>query len=425
MSHPQSTIGNRARRKNPFSPTAPIPPEYFGGRSQELMIILRALNQTGHDSQQNILITGERGIGKSSLAHWARHVAENPSVSEECDHKFATAYYTLDDKDGIAELCHGTVEKLNRTIGQGLSERFFEKLRRWDCSIKLNFWLGSTEVGPSKHGRTESDHSRVRQDYVKLLEALDEELSEKGYNGILIIIDELNKIRASENVGAFFKKVAEDLISDGYRNIMFLIVGLPWIEEKIAADDLSCVRIFAHVSLGPMAPEESAEVIDKALDGTGVTIEEAAKRNLIEYAGGYPYFLQQMCFDSFEEKDDEVISSADVFGGVAASLLQFDRTFFGRVLREAEGKNYQKLIEVLADSAQPEGMRVIEIQKKSKVKGAAQYLPKLLKDGVISSPKKGRYKLASKAFELYVFVERRVGSWKRGETAQDPTQPSP
>lgn len=374
------------RPKNPFNPTAPIDPEYFAGRHHEIEIILRALNQTRHGSQQNVLVTGERGIGKSSLALLARYIAQEPRGDWQTDCKFATGYYTLDDKDTVGDCCQGAIEQLNRTIRPSLTDRFFEKIRQLDCSIKLNFWFGSTEIEPRGKVRSDTDAAKIRKDFVKILEALWDELKGSGYNGILIVLDELNKIKTKENLGAFFKKVSESLVSDGYRKTMILAVGLPWLEQKIAEDDLSAVRVFEHVALDPMRPSESQEVVDKALAGTGVSISDDARARLVDWAGGYPYFLQQMCFDSFEADTDQLIDVADVNSGVSRSLTQFDRMFFGRVLREVEGKNYQKIIEALApeDSGMPVGV----LQRESGVKGVGQYLPKLLKDGVITSPKK-------------------------------------
>lgn len=397
---------------NPFNPSAPIEPTYFAGRKSELQLILRALQQTSSGSQQNVLITGERGIGKSSLALWGRYIAQQPNVLHNTNFAFATAYYTLDENDSIATFCHGLVKKLHAQLKSGLSDRFFEKIKQLDCSIKLDFWFGSTEIAAKKGNET----SKIREDFVKILEELWNEIR-SDYHGMLLIVDEVNKIDKRENLGAFFKKVSEDLVSDGFRSIMFCLVGLPWIEDKIFEDDSSAACIFSHVVLGPMASSEASEVIGTALANTGISIEDRARTLLIDWSGGYPYFLQRMCFDSFEINSDDQITSDDVIMGVSESLTQFDRAFFGRVLRELEGKNYQKIIETLSDCAEGDSMTASQMEKRCKVRNVAQYLPKLQKDGIVASPRKGRYELSSPVFKLYVQIERQVGRWKKDSLA--------
>src|SRR2546426_3648049 len=80
----------KPRERNPFNPTAPSSPEYFAGRLREIDFIVRALNQTRHGSQQNVMVTGERGIGKSSLALLARYIAQEPRTTWSTDCKFVT-----------------------------------------------------------------------------------------------------------------------------------------------------------------------------------------------------------------------------------------------------------------------------------------------------------------------------------------------
>ncbi|MDI6740387.1 MAG: hypothetical protein QME74_08500 [Candidatus Edwardsbacteria bacterium] len=54
-------------RINPFNPNSPVNPGFFVGRLDEIKSIERSLIQTRADSPCHFMITGERGIGKSSL----------------------------------------------------------------------------------------------------------------------------------------------------------------------------------------------------------------------------------------------------------------------------------------------------------------------------------------------------------------------
>ena len=61
---------------NPFQQGNPVPPDVFAGRNQQLNEISTWIYQTSTFNPQNILITGERGTGKTSIAMITKAIAE-------------------------------------------------------------------------------------------------------------------------------------------------------------------------------------------------------------------------------------------------------------------------------------------------------------------------------------------------------------
>ncbi|RPJ85790.1 MAG: ATP-binding protein, partial [Acidobacteria bacterium] len=61
---------------NPFEPYSPVHPGMFVGRLSEVERLESALIQTKSAQPNNFMITGERGIGKSSLLNYIKFVAE-------------------------------------------------------------------------------------------------------------------------------------------------------------------------------------------------------------------------------------------------------------------------------------------------------------------------------------------------------------
>ena len=68
---------------NPFQPGQPVPPGIFAGRFQQLNEISSCIFQTAVSNPQNILITGERGIGKTSIAMVTKAIAEREIIWKE------------------------------------------------------------------------------------------------------------------------------------------------------------------------------------------------------------------------------------------------------------------------------------------------------------------------------------------------------
>jgi hypothetical protein len=60
------------KENSPFTPGSPVPVELFVGRSEQILEVIRYAAQTGKGKQENILLAGDKGIGKSSLASFLR-----------------------------------------------------------------------------------------------------------------------------------------------------------------------------------------------------------------------------------------------------------------------------------------------------------------------------------------------------------------
>ena len=54
-------------KESPFTPGRPVPVEYFVARQKEIERLKRAIVQTISGRNENVFITGARGIGKSPL----------------------------------------------------------------------------------------------------------------------------------------------------------------------------------------------------------------------------------------------------------------------------------------------------------------------------------------------------------------------
>ena len=63
-------------RINPFRPNSPVAPGMFVGRIDELQALEQSLVQTRAGQPKHFMLTGERGIGKTSLLNYLRWVAQ-------------------------------------------------------------------------------------------------------------------------------------------------------------------------------------------------------------------------------------------------------------------------------------------------------------------------------------------------------------
>lgn len=56
--------------ESPFQPYTPVKPEFFKGREEIIKKILRYLNKSMKCDVQHSFLTGEKGMGKTSIAEF-------------------------------------------------------------------------------------------------------------------------------------------------------------------------------------------------------------------------------------------------------------------------------------------------------------------------------------------------------------------
>lgn len=100
---------------NPFRPGHPIGPGMFAGRLNEIHLMQAALRQTKAGRPSNLMIIGERGIGKSSLLLVAQALAK-VNTSE------LGPFLVVDTDLDVRSTQLGLVKKIEMGLRRNLSE---------------------------------------------------------------------------------------------------------------------------------------------------------------------------------------------------------------------------------------------------------------------------------------------------------------
>lgn len=115
---------------SPFRPGQPAPVEFFVGRSSEVERLRGMVKASAMGNFRIGFVSGERGIGKSSLASFVRHLSERESAFAGC-HVFL---------GGVGDL----KEMLRRTFDRLLKESMDEP---WHGQIRKFFGDRVRKVG--------------------------------------------------------------------------------------------------------------------------------------------------------------------------------------------------------------------------------------------------------------------------------------
>ena len=396
---------------NPFKPGSIVHPGMFAGRLDEIQGISKLLFQTKNGNSSSFLITGERGIGKSSLLLFIDQIAKGKlTVEKGTIFNFLVVSISLEPNDTYKDVIYKLAREFNRELTQ--DEVIKTALKNvWD-------FITNWEVMGVKYNKIKDELGP---------EVMLEELGEKiisvltniknTKDGIYFFIDEADKPIKNPNIGSICKYLTERVQKKGINNFGIGIIGLPIVLDKIKENHESAVRIITPFTLRLLTNEECGAVIKLGLDeakrknGSEVTITPEARSLIATFSEGYPHFIQQYSYSSFDIDKDNTIDDKDVVSGLTGengALHQLGEKYFDQMYyKEISSKNYRKILITMA-------LHESEyISKQQIIKGTGlpekmitNALNAFCRKGIIIRKKgtKGLYKISSRSFKAWIIA---------------------
>lgn len=400
---------------NPFKPNSPVPVAMFAGRLKEIETMEKGLFQTKNKNPQNFLITGERGIGKSSLLSLIKPTATGHIKSPDYDRfNFIAIDIVISDRTDLVTLIKLINKNIERSIGKIESIRkflsdtwsFVQRIRVMDSGIEKNEEMDNTDI-------LINDFAWSLAETCKRI--TNPEKGEEAKDGIIFFLDETDNASPSLHIGYFLKVVMELLQKHDCNNIMFMVAGLPDVIDKLSKSHESSLRLFIPLNILELNPKDRYYVVQKGLDeGNKIneaktTITEQANRQISNLSEGYPHFIQQFAYSAFEHNSDGEISEDDVLDGAFCEGGTIDclgtRYYASAFHEQIKSDEYRQVLAIMAENM---NSWIKKCDIRSKFSGAEQTLNNALqaltnrKIILKNSSKVGEYRLQQKGFALWI-----------------------
>ena len=292
-------------RQQPYSLEV-VHNEHFYGRKDALQRLIRRL---APDSMQSCYITGQKRVGKSSLA---RAVAAR-IMNEPHDGDYRVLYLEC------GEIRHATGPDTLQEFGQQL-ESFLSALL------------------PRHVEWAQQDYSSSLTPLNRLLNSLNRELPDTRVVVILDEFDEINEdlYRYGELANTFFLNLRT---LSSKPNISFILVGAEKMPYVMSSQGEKLNR-FASESLNSFdLTSEWADYRDLVENPVAhsIKVHEAAVRKLFELTDGHPYFTKVLCIELYEravQHKDAEVSPAEVDKAAERVIDNLDINAFAHYWRD-------------------------------------------------------------------------------------------
>jgi hypothetical protein len=305
---------------NPYTPNAGARPPALVGRDRELEsfeVLLDRLRR-GH-TEQSMLITGLRGVGKTVLlTSFEESARERGWTTVEAEITKNTEFGAR-----MGQLARRALLQL------APRERWKERAAR-AASVLKSFQLSVTPDGTLTAGLDVeaaaglADSGALDDDLTDLLVALGEAAQEQD-SGVVFLIDEVHFLATAELealIAALHKTVQRQL------PITLVGAGLPQLPRLAGEAKSYAERLFKFPSIGRLSGIEAMQALVEPAEHLDVSYEPEAVAAVIDYTEGYPYFLQEYGNALWNLAAAAPISASDVAAARDVVESKLDGSFF-------------------------------------------------------------------------------------------------
>lgn len=296
-----------ARIDNVFTPSQPISVrELFAGRSKEIEKSMEAIVEKGG----HLIIYGDRGVGKTSLANILRAIIstgmENNEINIYCTYKVCNSYESFEGlwEKTLNEL--KTSQKIeNQKIGFPIENEETNEQR--------------IEVGLGTILKNRTSGKIEISDICDFLKEINE--------NFIFIFDEFDRLTSKEVKEKFSYMLK--MLSDTNNKITIILVGIAQDIHEIIENHESVERCLKQVHIPRMPDKELKELIEKGETLAGIKFNDEIKNKIINFSEGFPQYIHLLCKYAANEatkRNSETIEEKDLKASVEKSIENIQET---------------------------------------------------------------------------------------------------
>ncbi|MES3574249.1 ATP-binding protein [Enterobacter cloacae] len=309
-------------------PSQPIDAsEFLFGRDRQYEAMRAALYAPGRHS----FIFGNRGVGKSSLAH-------------------SLAYDLQEQTDPILLSCDEDTTMVS-IVSDALREAGMYGVNKNEWTVGVSLGVGGTALKFEKKGTSTPQDIKIidTSSAVFALEYLQKIHSDKPF----IIIDEFDRIKdpkEREKFGTLLKQ-----LGDKRSSVKFIFTGIAQSYEELLMGHASSSRQIHELKLEPLHYSGCFAIIDRAFSEFGLSVPEDLRIRIAGISDGYPHYVHLICEKMLVlayERDAECVNDHLYFDGLNEAVTSVAQSLRGPYDKAtyARDRNYSYLLWAVADS---------------------------------------------------------------------------
>lgn len=334
----------KKRLVDPFFPNRPVEdPNRFEGREEEIDEIVDSLFQSANENPTHTIITGERGIGKSSLLLQTKLLATgNNQLAEKFKIELGVEQF-----DFITAWVDGGSDQSLENLLQSIFKELQSSLKNFIQGWKIEFDLGGF-VKLSKVDSKDKSITDLVTEFISQIKNVTKEVEKQGKQGIIIFIDELDRIPVKSGLASFLKICTERMIREGIKNVIFFAAGIKGAVQDFEEEHASILRTLRDIPLDRFDPESAKSILKNGFEKVNHSYDDEILTLAFKFSAGFPEPIHLIGSELLAEDEDNHLSKEDFEKAKIKIVGDVRKNSLESKLKAAGIGKYQEILDAMA-----------------------------------------------------------------------------
>ena len=382
---------------SPFRPGQTVPLEFFVGRIAEIERLQSMVKASTQGQFKIGFISGERGIGKSSLASFVRYLSDSSCNTAGC-HVYL---------GGVRELNEMVRTTFDRILKESIDKSWHQQAMAFfgDHVRKVGLFGFSLELNI-----TDKDLPSLSRNFVPSMRHLLDKLSDQK-EALLLILDDINGLATSEDFANWLKSTVDEITTSGQEMpLCILVVGLEERRRELISGQPSLARVFELIDISPWSDDEAAEFYQRTFESANAKIEETELNSLVRFTGGLPVLAHEIGDAVWRTAQSLNINAREVSQGISVAAEIIGRKLLEpQIFSAIRSERYRSILRKIAGEPQMYFRRaeLVENLTEKEAKVVDSFLRRMKQLGAIETiaDVKGGYRFPNLLHALYFRLE--------------------
>ncbi len=318
--------------ESPFEPGHHVSPDNFKGREDDIAKIMRYLPKIINQGiPEHFFITGKRGMGKTSFVKYVGNKVEE-------EFHMLPVYLNNEGKDNIEDFIQLILESIFKELDKSKTgKKIIEKFVGSINEIKL------PGIGISLENKPDFVRD-VKNNFSNFLLNISQSL--KDYDGLFLIIDDINSLSKTQDFPNWYKGLSETIdFSDKKVPIAFTLVSYRENFNKLTEHNPSFSRTFHFIEIDHLDDEDIKTFFCENFQKCGIEFEDNSLLDeMVYYSWGMPLAMQQIGEETFWNVRNNLITEEDVVNGILKAAVEIGNKQISLILDQIEDDNYENIL---------------------------------------------------------------------------------
>lgn len=388
-----------AKEKSPFTPGSPVPSELFVGRKEQIQELIRYVDQTSFGKQENIFLSGDRGIGKSSLASFLRYFVST-------QRNILGVHVFLGRVSTLEEMVRHIFDQILKEIkGQTWFEDITKLFGKYVKEIGL-FGISVSFTPP------EEDLKELVRKFPEALNNLLEKIKKQKV-GLFIALDDVNGLVEKVEFANWYKSFVDEVATQ-YKDfpVFIMLIGLPEKRKIMSELQPSLMRIFRVVEIEKLSDNEVEQFLTQAFNTANVKVTPESMKPMAKFSSGLPILMHEIGDAAFWMDTNGVIDEKDAIQGILKAAEKVGEKYLDpKVYHAIRSPRYRSILRKLGEKPLSRNFtkRDVEIKlNENEKKVFHNFLRRMSKLGVIESDIEqglGAYRFVNEIYPICIWME--------------------